>query len=118
MNKKILNLIIVSLSVVVSSLFLLTTTDKKMSDFFQRPLKSTEESSSVVMINIDDASVENIGTWPFNRDIYASALITMRELGAESAVFDLSFLDKSPAKVDENYVYNELPQYIQSDFDR
>ena len=118
MNKKILNLIIVSLSVVVSSLFLLTTTDKKMSDFFQRPLKSTEESSSVVMINIDDASVENIGTWPFNRDIYASALITMRELGAESAVFDLSFLDKSPAKVDENYVYNELPQYIQADFDR
>ena len=79
MNKKILNLIIVSLSVVVSSLFLLTTTDKKMSDFFQRPLKSTEESSSVVMINIDDASVENIGTWPFNRDIYASALITRSE---------------------------------------
>ena len=90
--------------------------DNKVADFFQRPLKSTEESKEVIMINVDDDAVSSIGTWPFSRDVYSQMLANLKELGARSVVFDLSFLDKSQAQVDETYVRDTLPGYVNDYF--
>ncbi len=114
--KKFSYLIIPFAAVLLSCFFLFTTADNKTADFFQRPLKSTEQSPHVMMINVDDAAVDEIGTWPFSRDIYADSLLVLKELGARGVVFDLSFLDKSPAKVDEEYVESKLPEYINGAF--
>ena len=112
MKKKIILFILPLIAVLVSSLVLFTTADKKVQDIFQRPLKETVESNTVIMVNVDDYSVENIGSWPFNRDVYAKSVVVLKELGAESVVFDLSFLDKSPSTVDLEYVNEKLPSYI------
>lgn len=114
--KKYLKLIIAVVSAAFCSMLVFTSVENKVADWFQRPLKKLNESKSVVMVNVDDYSVENIGTWPFSRDVYAEMLVALRELGAESAVFDLSFLDKSPAKVDEKYVKEDLPSYVAESF--
>ncbi len=114
--KKFIPLLIAVLSVAVCSLFVFTDTDKKVADLFQRALPPLEEQQNIVMVNIDDSSVEKIGTWPFSRDVYADALVYLKELGTESVVFDLSFLDKSPAKVDETYVKETLPKYVDTNF--
>lgn len=114
--KKYLHLIVPFGAVVLCSLLVFTTADKKIADLFQRPLKATEENRSVLMINIDDASVDEIGTWPLSRDVYAKTLVVLKELGAASTIFDLSFTDKSPSKFDEKYVKKQLPALIRNDF--
>ncbi|MGP1459735.1 MAG: CHASE2 domain-containing protein [Treponema sp.] len=40
-----------------------------------------------------------MGEWPWSRDVIADALIRMRELGSERAVFDIEYLSKSPKGV-------------------
>ena len=117
MIKKYLHFIIPLLVTGICSLLALSSLDLKVADWFQRPLKSTIENKNVIMINVDDTAVDQIGTWPFSRDVYGESLIALRELGTEEVVFDLSFVDKSQAKIDERYVAETLPEYVDSDFD-
>jgi len=117
MFKKYLYITMPIIIVAVCSLFLFSTMDKKVLDWFQRPLPSTPESGEIIMINVDDESVSQIGSWPFSRDVYGQSLITLKELGAESVIFDLSFVDKSQSKVSESYVKEELPQYVDDGFE-
>ncbi len=117
MIKKYLKFIIPFLVTAACSLLALSSLDLKVADWFQRPLKSTIKNKNVLMINVDDTAVDQIGTWPFSRDVYGESLITLRELGTEAVVFDLSFVDKSQAKIDERYVTETLPEYVDSDFE-
>ena len=114
--KKYSYLIIPFISVIVSTLLIFTSLDNKIADLFQRTLPALNESDSVVMVNIDDASVNAIGTWPFSREVYADSLVILKDLNAEAAVFDLSFLDKSQTKVNKEYVETDLPHYVEEDF--
>ncbi|MBR5402448.1 MAG: CHASE2 domain-containing protein [Treponema sp.] len=116
MKKLLISLLIPIISVAICSLLMFSSLDNKVADFFQRPLKSTEESKEVIMINVDDDAVSSIGTWPFSRDVYSQMLANLKELGARSVVFDLSFLDKSQAQVDETYVRDTLPGYVNDYF--
>lgn len=102
--------------VTLCSCFLFTTLDKKISDIFFRMIPPLTEDSSVLLINIDDLSIEQVGHFPWTRDILADAIIFLREMGAETVVFDLSYLDKSPAIVDPSYIQIELPGYIDHEF--
>lgn len=117
MLKKYLYIIIPAIAVAVCSFFSLSTMDKKVADWFQRPLPSTKEDPTVLMVNIDDEAVAQIGTWPFSRNVYAESVYTMKELGADSVVFDLSFIDKSETKINEAYVTEELPEYVDAGFE-
>ncbi len=116
MKKILISILIPVIAVAICSLLLLSPLDYKVADYFQRPLKSTEESPEVVMVMVDDNAVENIGTFPFSRDVYSRMLDNLKELGARSVVFDLSFLDHSQATVDEKYVRNDLPGYVSDYF--
>jgi len=114
--KKYFFLLIPFVSVLLCSLVAFTQLDNKIADLFQRTLSPLSETENVLMVNVDDSSVANIGTWPFSREVYADALITLKDLGAEAAVFDLSFLDKSQPRLDKDYVVNKLPRYVDGQF--
>ena len=114
--KKKLFIIIPILSLIICSLLFFTNLDLKISDTFQKAIPTTEEKSDVVMIAIDDDAVSRIGTFPFSRDVYSRMLTNLKELGAYSVVFDLSFLDKSQALIDEKYVKENLPVYVEDEF--
>ncbi len=116
MKKILISIFIPIISVAICSLLLLSSLDYKVADYFQRPLKSTEESPEVLMVMVDDSAVENIGTFPFSRDVYSRMLDNLKELGARQVVFDLSFLDHSQASVDEDYVKESLPGYVNDYF--
>ncbi|MBQ9205135.1 MAG: NAD(P)(+) transhydrogenase (Re/Si-specific) subunit beta [Treponema sp.] len=98
------------------AVFVVPDMDRKVADWFQRPLKPLEERRDVIMINVDDGSIDAIGTWPFGRDVYAGMLDVLKDFETEAVVFDLSFLDKSQRKVDEQYLSEELPQVIDEGF--
>ncbi len=114
--KKYSYLLIPFISVVVCTFLVFTSLDQKIADLFQRTLPPLKESDNVIMVNIDDSSVTAIGTYPFSREVYADTLVMLKDLGAEAAVFDLSFLDKSQSKVNKEYVESELPHYVDEDF--
>ena len=114
---KKINLILPTAAVVVSSLVAFTTLDDKISDLFQRILPSTKESDKVYMLNVNDDSVKNIGSWPFSRDVYATSFVMLKELGAEAVISDLSFVDESQAQADLGYMQGDLPAMIDEEFD-
>lgn len=104
-------------AVAVCSLLIFTTLDNKIADIFQRFLPGTPENPKVVMINLDDAVIDNIGTFPISRDVFGKSLIVLKDLGVESATFDINFFDKSPAKIDKKYISEDLTNNIRNSFD-
>ncbi|MBP5452857.1 MAG: CHASE2 domain-containing protein, partial [Treponema sp.] len=120
-NKKLLgtvfNLFLPILVVAACSLLLFTKMDSKINDLFMRALPPLEENREVLLVNIDDNLIDETGVWPLTRNIYADMLITMRELGAEAFISDLSFVDNSPMQVDQEYLNDDLPRYVDQDFE-
>lgn len=57
--------------------------------------KNPETRNELLIVEIDNDSTTIVGEWPWSRDIYANQLIRMKELGAETAVFDIEFLSPS-----------------------
>lgn len=50
-------------------------------------------SEDVVVIDIDDDTLANLGQWPLPRDFHASLVSALDELGARAIVFDLLFTE-------------------------
>ena len=118
MFKKYYYLLVPILASALCSLFLLTSLDNKVLDLFIRALPSLKEDNRILVIKVDDGSIENVGLFPWTRDILADAIVFLREMGADTVAFDLSYLDNSPVTVDPAYVQNVLPRYIDSGFMR
>ena len=73
------------IAVIICTLLVFTSLDNKIADLFQRTLPDLKESDNVIMVNIDDSSVDAIGTWPFSREVYADTLVILKDLEAEAA---------------------------------
>ncbi len=114
--KKHLFIVVPVLAVLMCSLLLLTTLDHRVYDLFLRAIPTLTEDDSVLIIKVDDEAIENVGLFPWPRDILADAIVFLREMGADTVVFDLSYLDNSPATVDPRYVAEELPRYLEYSF--
>lgn len=72
-----------------------TKIDYRIYDFLLGKTRYIEESDKIMLIDIDDLSIDDIGVWPWNRDIVADMLIRLKELGAYNIVFDIEYLQKS-----------------------
>ncbi len=60
----------------------------------------SEKNPNLALVEIDDASLDKLGPWPWTRDIIADILLRLREAGAKTAVFDIEYL--SPSKMAVN----------------
>lgn len=58
--------------------------------------KEPQKTEKIVLVKIDDLSILALGEWPWSRDVIADALLRLRELGAENAIFDIEYI--SPSK--------------------
>ncbi len=67
------------------------------------------ERKDILLVDIDDYALEQIGAWPWSRDIYADALIRLREVGGKRVVFDIEYLSLGQPGVNQAYVKNEFP---------
>jgi adenylate cyclase len=118
MNKKNLFLVIPLIMTALCSLFFLTSLDNKVYDLFLRTTPSLTEDPSVLIITIDDGAIENVGVFPWIRDILADAIVFLREMDAAMVAFDLNYIDNSPVQVDGAYVREDLPRYLEDGFRR
>ena len=85
-----------------------------------------QERPELLFVEIDNQSLEAMGPWPWTRDIVANALIRIKELGANEAVFDIEYLSPSNLALNpnatqevmevfrdaENYSYDELNDFV------
>ncbi|GAA4642942.1 CHASE2 domain-containing protein [Pontixanthobacter gangjinensis] len=57
-------------------------------------------SDDIVIVAIDDYSLNRIGAWPWSRQTHAQLVRELDEAGAQSILFDVLFLEPTEAKAD------------------
>lgn len=67
------------------------------------------ERSDVLLVNIDDEAIEQIGAFPWTRDVIADAIIRLREMGGKTVVFDIEYMTPGQAGVNRDYVKSIFP---------
>jgi len=107
--KRIKTFFAISLGVcLLSCLLFFTALDSKLFDVFLRFLPPLEENEKVVVLALDDASMEFAGGFPFRREVMADVVILLKELGVQEIVFDLSYLDESAKRFDPAYAIDSF----------
>ena len=69
--------------------------DYRLYDFMLSLRKEPKSRQEILFVEIDNRSLEDLGPWPWSRDILANSLLRMKELGAKTAVFDIEYLSPS-----------------------
>jgi len=60
--------------------------------------------SKIILVDIDDESLEKIGTFPFSRSLYVEALQNLQEYSPAVIGFDILFLDPSTPSDDTAFI--------------
>lgn len=85
--------------------------DFRLYDALIKLRKEPAQNQNVMLIKIDDPSIKELGEWPWSRDVIAEALLRMKELGAESAIFDIEYISPTKngiAPSAENKIINKI----------
>ncbi|HSJ99477.1 MAG TPA: CHASE2 domain-containing protein, partial [Myxococcota bacterium] len=56
-------------------------------------------SDGIVLVLIDDASIREVGRWPWSRAVIADALARLRAAGARTIGIDLLFAEPEPSAI-------------------
>ncbi|ULQ59586.1 CHASE2 domain-containing protein [Brucepastera parasyntrophica] len=112
--KKKLEYFVALISFLLFFFLSLTTTGRKMEyglyDTMLGLKPAVSERKDILMLDIDDLAIEEIGAWPWTRDIIADVLIRLKEAGGKTIVFDIEYLSPSQTGVNRNYVKNNFPE--------
>ena len=87
-----------------------SNTENSMYDTLLHLKTAPRERDYILLVNIDDAAIEEIGAWPWSRDVIADILIRLREAGGTHAVFDIEYLSPGQTGVNRDYVRSQFPQ--------
>lgn len=101
------------LSLLVGLAFLATPLELKLSDLLMRFDSPAPLRPDVLVLEIDDESLENLGSYPLKRSVYADMMYVLKNLGAAASVMDILCVDKSPVFYDEE---NEGPLDVDEAF--
>ncbi|MGM0680844.1 MAG: CHASE2 domain-containing protein [Thermodesulfobacteriota bacterium] len=89
---------------------LLASMDNRIIDVMFRLRGSTPTSGRVVIVDIDDKSLAEIGQWPWPRDIMADLVSRIRKAGAEVIGLDILFAEEDRTSP-KNYLH-ELNSFL------
>jgi adenylate cyclase len=71
-------------------------------DLYTHVIPPPPTRPEVVIIDADDEAMQNVGVWPWSRDVHANLLADLRSLGADSLSFDVEFVDPGPVGVNSS----------------
>ncbi|MCK5231918.1 MAG: adenylate/guanylate cyclase domain-containing protein [Desulfobulbaceae bacterium] len=89
---------------------LLTTLDNRLVDVLFHWRGRMPTTDSVVIVDIDDKSLAEIGQWPWPRDVIAKLVSAIHAKGAKAIGFDILFAE--PDRTSPKYYISELAQII------
>ena len=120
MNKKFMTIgIPLLISLFLSSLLFVDgyySIESKIYDLLLHIKPEIQEQEELLLVNIDDLTITNINMYPVSRDIFADGLILMKELGADYAILDIEFIDRSPAGINNRYLEEQIPDSFDTIF--
>ena len=120
MRKRIAELIVPLAAAAVFALLNLIpsfqTAEQRVYDIFLQIKSPIAEREEILLLDVDDTAIENVGLWPWSRDYMARGLVLLRELSSGHVTFDIEYVDDSPQAVDGRYLRQELPLIIDSEF--
>lgn len=86
--------------------------ESRVYDGFLGLRPSPAQDKNIVLVEVDDQAVSEVGTWPISRSITADGLFLLKEMGARYAVFDIEYLNKSPRGVNASALEETLPALL------
>lgn len=114
MNKKFVSSIIIVILIII---FNIDSNFKKRIgflnyDFFQSLFEEDFSTDEVVIVDIDEKSIEKLGQFPWRRDIYSNILSNLKSAGASVIAFDIFFSEddkQNPVTILEEFeiIYNQ-----------
>ncbi len=85
-------------------------------DLFLQLKPAVKEDPSILLLDIDDLAIAEVGVWPWSRDIMANGLVLLAEFGVGHAVFDIEYVDRSPLGIDGQRLEKEIPEMFNYEF--
>ncbi len=86
------------------------TLENSIYDTLLKIKPEVNERSDVLLLNVDDFAIEQVGSWPWSREVLANVLIRLKEEGGKAAVFDIEYLSEGRTGANNDFVENELPK--------
>ncbi|HAK69575.1 MAG TPA: hypothetical protein DCM57_07945 [Treponema sp.] len=66
---------------------------------WSKPPKAVD---NILLVDIGDTALNEYGSWPWTRDILADVMLRLKEMGANTAIFDIEYLTPSSLTVSDN----------------
>ena len=95
---------------------LFQSAENRIYDAMLRLKPGVQEREDIVLLDIDDLAISEVGTWPWSRDRMANGLVLLREFGAAFTVLDIEYVDQSPLAVDATVLRNDVPMAVRQQF--
>ena len=68
----------------------------KVKDAYTWIVPEAPMDPKIVLLDIDDKAIQEVGMWPWSRDVHSNVIMQLKELGASYLTFDIEFVDRSP----------------------
>jgi adenylate cyclase len=115
----ILSVLVTSFSLIAVYLFFpqtLQTFDNRLRDYMFVLRGEIPQTNDVVIVDIDETSLKQIGQWPWSREVLSDILMNLTNAGVGVVGFDIVFAEEdrtSPHKIMNKYnvVLENLPNY-------
>ncbi len=111
MNKKILSLIVICFLIIIYNFE--TNLKKRIGflnyDLYQNIFEEDFSTNKVVIVDIDEKSIEKIGQFPWRRDIYSTILENLNSAEVSAIAFDIFFSEEdtqNPVKIFKEFNLN------------
>ena len=87
-------------------------------DLLTRVKPVVPAAREVLLLDVDDGAVAEVGVWPWSRHVFADGLVLLSEMDARYAVFETPFTRKSPPAIDPSALRQALPDAFDREFSR
>ena len=111
MNKKILSLILICFLIIIYNFE--TNLKKRIGflnyDLYQNIFEEDFSTNKVVIVDIDEKSIEKIGQFPWRRDVYSTILENLNSAEVSVIAFDIFFSEEdtqNPVKIFKEFNLN------------
>ena len=90
--------------------------ENRVYDLFLAIRPEIEEDERLLLLDVDDLAISEVGVWPWSRDIMANGVLLLREFDARSVLFDIEYTEESPMGVNSRVLREEIPELFRDEF--
>ncbi len=106
--------------ILISSLFFLSKIDLRVHDLFLATRPSLSHNPEILLVDIDKASVNSIGSFPFSRQLYGEMFLLLKEAKTKTVLCNLDLSYESRNSKDDEFLSQALyisnNVYLSADF--